>query len=179
MHLDLAGEAIPAQADGEEEKHMNVQSVMTRKVKFAGLDATAADIARIMADNNCGAIPIVDEAKRVVGIVTDRDICLAMANARRLPSEIPVDHVMTKTVAMCGPDEDLEAALQTMQNRRVRRLPVISDDGTLQGILSVDDVVLRVQAGKERAELAPDKTVKTLKAIFRRPIPKKPLLVAP
>jgi CBS domain-containing protein len=158
---------------------MNVLAVMTRKVKFSGLDATVADVARIMADNGCGAIPIVDDAKKVVGIVTDRDVCLAMANARRLPSEIPVDQVMTKAVAMCGPDDGLEAALQTMENRRVRRLPVVSGDGTLIGILSVDDVVLRVQSGRQKAELPPDETLKRLRAILRRPISQKTLVVAP
>ncbi len=161
---------------------MNVQDVMTRNVKFSRVEATLADAARIMAENNCGTVPIVDDTKRVIGIVTDRDICLAMANTSRLPSQIPVEHVMATTVYMCRPEDELETALQTMRDQRVRRLPVVGTDGTLRGILSVDDVVLRAQGHKrdeQGTELGPDKTVKTLKAIFKRPSLRKPLPAQP
>ncbi len=159
---------------------MDVQAVMTRSVRFTGLDATVADVARIMADNDCGAVPIVDDDRRVVGIVTDRDVCLAMANARRLPAEIPVDHVMSKTPRLCGPADDLMAALQTMQSERVRRLPVVDADGKLRGILSIDDVVLRVRsAGTRQApELPPDKLIPILQAIFKRSSARKRALAA-
>ncbi len=150
---------------------MNVQAVMNQKVKFTGLKATLTEAARIMANNDCGALPIVDDEKKVLGMVTDRDICLAMANANRLPSEIPVEQVMSKKVYACGPDEAIPAALQTMRNKKVRRLPVIDSDGKLVGILSMDDIVLHGEGSGQ--------TIKTLKAIYRRPGDKKELIARP
>ena len=87
---------------------MNVQAVMTRNVKFAGVNATLADVARVMAQNNVGIVPIVDNEKRVLGMVTDRDICLAMANATRLANQMLVEKIMSRRVFSCGPDEDLD-----------------------------------------------------------------------
>jgi len=180
MQLDL-GTSVPpgANFDSRRQVTMNVEAVMTRNVKFAGSNATLADAARVMAESNCGAVPIIDNEKRVVGMITDRDICLAMATATRLASQIPVEKVMAKRVFSCGPEDDLETALQTMQSRKVRRLPVIGDDGKLQGILSMDDVVVHAEvgAGKRAPEIGYGRTVETLKAIYRRGIQARPLPV--
>src|SRR5512132_4265036 len=110
---------------------MNVQAVMTRNVKFAGSNATLADAARVMAENNVGIVPIVDTDKKVLGMITDRDICLAMATATRLPSQISVEKAMSRRVFACSADDDLDSALRTMQNKKVRRLPVLDGDGKL------------------------------------------------
>lgn len=150
---------------------MNVRAVMNSRVKSCGLNATLAEAARVMADNDCGALPIVNEDKKVLGMITDRDICLAMANASRLPSEIPVGHVMSTKVYACGPDEPVASALRTMQTRKVRRLPVTDGDGKLIGILSMDDIVLLGEGYGD--------TIKTLKAIYKRPGAGKPLVVRP
>ncbi|HKA36084.1 MAG TPA: CBS domain-containing protein [Thermoanaerobaculia bacterium] len=151
---------------------MNVQTVMTRNVKFAGINATLADAARVMAENNVGAVPIVDPEKRVLGMITDRDICLAMAHATRLPAQIAVDKIMTRRVFSCSPEDDLESALLTMQFRKVRRLPVVDAQGRLQGILSMDDVVSvsGMKVGAKMGELAYGPTVETLKAIYSRAV---------
>jgi CBS domain-containing protein len=157
---------------------MNVQAVMTRNVKFSGVKATLADAARVMAENNCGSVPIIDSDKKVVGMITDRDICLAMATATRPAFEIPVERVMSRRVFTCKPEDDLLTALGTMQARKVRRLPVVDEEGTLQGILSMDDVVVRTPSGGARIpDLADRKTVEALKAIYSRAVPPRPLLV--
>lgn len=148
---------------------MDVRAVMNPRVKFCGLKTTLAEAARIMGDNDCGALPVVDDEKKVLGMITDRDICLAMASANRFPSEIPVEQVMSKQVYACGPDEKVGAALQTMQNRKVRRLPVTDGDSKLVGILSMDDIVLRGEGY--------GRTIKTLQAIYKRPGPGKQLVV--
>jgi CBS domain-containing protein len=154
---------------------------MTRNVKFAGCNATLADVARVMAQNNVGIVPIVDYEKKVLGMITDRDICLAMATATRLASQMSVEKIMSRRVFSCGPDEDLDSALRTMQNRKVRRLPVVDEEGRLQGILSMDDVVVHaeVKAGAKAPELGYGRTVETLKAIYSRAVQPKPLVVSP
>ena len=160
---------------------MNVESVMTRNVKFVGANATLADAARVMAESNVGAVPIVDPEKRVLGMITDRDICLAMAHATRLPSQIAVEKTMARRVFSCAPEDDLESALQTMQLRKVRRLPVLDSQGRLQGILSMDDVVTvsGMKLGGRLSELAYGPTVETLKAIYSRAVHARSLTATP
>jgi CBS domain-containing protein len=147
---------------------MNVQTLMNPRVKFAGTDASVADVVLIMEKHDCGAVPILNAASKLVGIVTDRDICVALG-FRPLPAAgIPITDVMSKKVYACAPEEDVSAALQTMRSRKVRRLPVIDANGRLVGILSMDDIVLH-------AEDNFGETVKTLKAIYKRPVPRKEL----
>ena len=160
---------------------MNVEAVMTRNVKFVGSNATLADVARVMAQSNVGIVPVVDGEKRVLGMITDRDICLAMANATRVPSQMFVEKVMSRRVFSCAPEEDLDSALETMQSRKVRRLPVVDRAGRLQGILSMDDVVVaaEVKTGARTPDVGYGRTVETLKAICSRSVHAKPLVAAP
>lgn len=159
---------------------MKVRNVMKKDVKFCPPEATVAEVAKVMAINDCGIVPIVDAQNRVVGVITDRDICLEVATKDRLPSRVPVREIMKKKVFGCGPDEDIHAALTLMQNRRVRRLPVLDENGKLCGILSFDDVVLRAErlAGPEVPELSETDTVETLKAITRKPARPRPIVQA-
>jgi len=154
--------------------------VMTRNVKFVGSNSTLTDAARVMAQSNVGILPVVDVEKRVLGMITDRDICLAMANATRLPTQMYVEKVMSRRVFSCGPDEDLDSALRTMQGHKVRRLPVVDGEGRLQGILSMDDVVVvaEVTSGARRPDLDYGRTVETLKAICSRAVRARPLSAA-
>lgn len=162
---------------------MKVQALMNPDVKYAGTDASVADVIAIMKKNDCGVIPIVNAANKVVGMITDRDICLALG-PRPLPAaEIPVTEVMSRRVYACGPSEEIPAALRTMKNKRVRRLPVI-DNGRLVGILSMDDVVRHAEARKAdtletESELGYGQTVDALKAIYERPDAKKELIARP
>jgi CBS domain-containing protein len=150
---------------------MNVQAVMNRNVKYAPTDASVADVARIMEKNECGAVPVVNALDKVVGMITDRDICLALGRRALPASDIPATEVMSKKVYACGPQEEIPAALQTMRNKKVRRLPVIDGDGKLVGILSMDDIVLNGEGYGQ--------TIRTLKAIYRRPGDKKELIARP
>jgi CBS domain-containing protein len=156
---------------------MNVRALMNSNVKYAGTDASVADVITIMEKNDCGAVPIVDGQMKVVGIVTDRDICLALGRRPLLVATIRVTEVMSRKVYACGPDEEVPEALQTMKNKKVRRLPVIDNEGQLVGILSMDDVVLHAEAVKiEQTELGYGEAVDTLKAIYKRPGAEKELI---
>lgn len=180
MQLDLAGAGgrKNAYAGGAD---MNVRALMNPNVKCAGTDASVADVILIMEKHDCGTVPIVNAQNKVVGMITDRDICLALG-PRPLPAAgIAVTEVMSKKVYACSPDEEIPEALQTMRNKKVRRLPVIDDKGGLVGILSMDDVVLHAEAGKaeKKSELGYGQTVKTLKAIYKRPGVKRELIAHP
>ena len=163
---------------------MNVQALMNSNVKYAGTDASVADVITVMEKNDCGAVPIINAQNKVVGMITDRDICLALGRRPLPAAEIPVAEVMSRRVYACGPDEEVLAALQTMENKKVRRLPVIDGNGQLVGILSMDDIVLHAESGRaEKVEQTPEpsygQTVDTLKAIYKRPGAKKELIARP
>src|SRR5512146_1510339 len=122
------------------EAQMNVEAIMTPSPFFATRDATVSEVAKIMAEKEVGVVPIVDEDHRALGIVTDRDVCKAIATTNCAACEIPALNLASKPAITCGPDEELESALKTMRHHHIRRLPVVDTEGKLQGILSIDDV---------------------------------------
>ena len=146
---------------------MKVKDVMTRNVKSCRPESTIDQAAIQMWDYDCGVMPVVDGESRVMGMITDRDIAIAASTRGRLTTQINVGEVMSGNVYACSEDEDIKSALHTMRRERVRRLPVISYDGKLAGILSLNDIVMR--AGEARTGWAPEvsqeEVVSTLKAI--------------
>ncbi len=103
---------------------MRVGEVACRPVASCTEETSLSSAARLMGENDCGALPVL-RAGRIVAIVTDRDICLAVGKKRRSPGEIPVKEVMTTDVAACETTDEVSAALATMARRQVRRLPVL------------------------------------------------------
>jgi signal-transduction protein with cAMP-binding, CBS, and nucleotidyltransferase domain len=85
-----------------------------------------------------------------VGLITDRDICMAGVMTGRQLAHIAVEEVTSGKVFTCKPDEDVRAAMKTMQDNKVRRLPVVTADGALEGILSMNDIVLRADEPKDK-----------------------------
>lgn len=122
---------------------MRVEEIMTKDVCSCSPGMNAATAAEIMWTRNCGSLPIVEDGGRVVGIVTDRDLFLALGTSNRKPSELPVGEIMRKDLALCNPGNDVRTALKTMAQRQLRRLPVVDEAGALKGILSLGDIALR------------------------------------
>jgi CBS domain-containing protein len=128
-------------------KHMNhsvglltsVRTLMSSHVKACGPDDTLNEAAQLMWNSDCGAIPVVADAK-VVGMITDRDVCMATFTQGRAPSELQVKSAMSKELFSCAPDESVGSILSIMADRRVRRVPVLSQDATLLGIISLADI---------------------------------------
>lgn len=120
---------------------MKVRDMMTKEVYGCWPDSSLAAAAQIMWDKDCGALPVLVDDDIVVGMITDRDISIAIAMTPRGPSEITVGEVMSKPVCACGPEDHIKEALNWMANAQVRRLPVIDQRGALQGILSISDVM--------------------------------------
>ena len=150
---------------------MQVKACMTHDAKFAMPETSLKEAARIMDAGNFGAVPVVSRRGEVVGILTDRDICLAIARSERSASEIPVGEIMTRKVFTCEAEESIDDAMRTMRHHRVRRLPVVTEEGRLAGILSMDDVVLHSDAGAGwiSAGIGYGETVGTLKSIYQHP----------
>ncbi len=125
---------------------MKILDIMTAEVRTCGLETSLTEVARLMRAANCGAIPVVDADGSIAGVVTDRDISMAIVNSSRKPINIAAREIMSPHVHACAPGDDVRSALQTMKDARVRRLPVIGPGDRLAGIVSMDDIILRALA---------------------------------
>ena len=150
---------------------MKVKDVMTPDARAIWPTVSLADAAKQMWESDCGVLPIVKDGRKVVGMITDRDICMATAMRDLNPSNISVEEVMNATVYGVAPDEEVEQALQTMREHKIRRLPVVNLEGDLEGILSMNDIVLKAKTrnGKKPAIDYAD-VVKTYQAICEHPV---------
>ena len=122
---------------------MQVQEIMTKDVCSCSPAMNAATAAELMWTRNFGSIPIVEDGGHVVGIVTDRDLFLALGTGNRKPADLSVGEIMNKDLALCNPGNDVRNALRTMAQRQLRRLPVVDESGTLIGMLSLGDIAVR------------------------------------
>ncbi|HAF14476.1 MAG TPA: CBS domain-containing protein [Blastocatellia bacterium] len=146
---------------------MKVKEIMTKNAKACTPISNLAEAAGLMWENDCGILPVVAHGGRVVGLITDRDVCMAAALQHRDLENIAVAEVTSGKVVSCHPDDDVRTALKTMQENKVRRLPVVADDGTLAGILSMNDIVVNAKeiADKQDANVSYADVVQTYKAI--------------
>ena len=121
---------------------MKVREIMAKTPASCNLDTNLSAAVEILWKRNCGILPVLNSDQKVVGVITDRDICIALGTRNRLPSEVTVAEVASGNVFACREDDEIHTALATMAQGKVRRLPVISAEGTLRGMLSIDDIVL-------------------------------------
>ena len=152
---------------------MKVKEIMTGSPKACTLTDNLAQVARLMWEADCGIVPVVAEGGRVVGLITDRDICMASMTKGRNVSNIVVEDVVSGKVFNCKPNDDIHIALETMRENKVRRLPVIAADGTLLGMLSMNDVMLRAEdtRDKKAPEVSYGDVVNTYKSICQHRLP--------
>lgn len=159
---------------------MKVRDVMTRETAFCGLDTSLAAAVGIMQKFNCGFLPVVGEGGNVIGVITDRDICIALGKRDQKPSEVLVRDVMLPkdrtfpALYVCTPDDHVNCVLKTMRAQKIRRLPVVDREGALQGILSIDDVIVRACEHAGQEGISCKDVVESLKAI-RRPVQRWPV----
>ena len=143
---------------------MKVEEVMTRNVQSCYPETNLAEAAMQMWSGDFGVLPVVDSGK-VVGIITDRDICMAAATKHRDAGKIRVKEVTSGKVYSCSPETEIHEALKIMREKQVRRLPIISaETGKLAGILSMNDVALKEQGGA-KAELSAEDVEITMRGI--------------
>jgi CBS domain-containing protein len=143
---------------------MTAKDLMTANVKSCGPDADLASVAKIMWDRDCGTVPVVNEERNVIGMITDRDICIAAATRSTAPANIPVREVMSRPVHKCFSEDGVSTVLRTMKERRVRRLPVLDRQERLVGIVSMNDLVARADR-HSGANVPGEEFLATLKSI--------------
>lgn len=143
---------------------MIVRDFMTTGVKSCTAETDLGAVATMMWDGDCGVIPVINDEQNVIGMITDRDICVAAATRGLSPADIRVRDVMSGGVYACAPDDDVRAALKIMRVQRVRRLPVIDRDDRLAGIVSLNDLVTGA-ACRKGADVPGEEFLETLKAI--------------
>ncbi len=119
---------------------MKVEQIMNREVKTCGPHDSLNTAAQIMWETPCGAVPVVDDQGRPVGFLTDRDLCMAAYTQGRPLAELLVEGAMARKLACCNADDDLDSATQLMRQRRTRRVRVVDRNGSLVGLLTLDDL---------------------------------------
>jgi CBS domain-containing protein len=124
---------------------MNIATLMQRNVKCCRVEDTADTAAQLMWDFDIGALPVVDSQARVVGMITDRDICMAAYTQGRRLGELSVESAMARKVIAGHPHDDVVTARVLMADNQIRRLPVIDGDGRLAGIITIDDLAHGVE----------------------------------
>ena len=123
---------------------MKVSEAMTRDVMLIHADQSIEEAAALMEDCDIGSLPIAD-SERLVGMITDRDIAVR-AVAKGLPPDTPVSQVMSKEVLYCFEDDDVKNVAKNMSDIQVRRLPVVTREKKLVGILSLGDLARKSEA---------------------------------
>jgi CBS domain-containing protein len=154
---------------------MYVQDLMTRQAHACRPEDSLERAAQLMWDYDCGCLPVCtgsdDGGRRTVGVITDRDICMNALFLRKPLRELRVSEAMSGDVLTCRASDPLAEAERTMQQRRVRRLPVLDDSGSLVGMISLADLAL--EAARERRRVSREVTEKdvgdTLAAICQSP----------
>lgn len=154
---------------------MRVRDVMVRNVKFCSPEANLAAVTEKFWKDGCGTLPVVENG-RVLGIITDRDICIALGTRNQKAADVLVKDVALPKLFYCSPEDDIHAALKIMSAQKVRRLPVIDNKSALQGILCLDDIVLFAE--EKAADLTYFDVVETMKSICEHGEMLKTLAVA-
>jgi CBS domain-containing protein len=148
---------------------MKVSDLMTKDVKACSQDDSLNRAAQLMWENDCGAVPVVSADLKVIGMLTDRDICMAAYTQGVALIDASVSSVMSRDVCVCDSDDNISTAAERMRERQIRRLPVIDAEQRLIGILSVSDIARetdRLRASKSRKRPLKDgELIETLSAI--------------
>ncbi len=135
---------------------MKVRDVMTSQVAHCRPEDDDLTAARLMWENDCGIVPVVDASERVVGVVTDRDLCMAAYTRGSALDAMRVGDAMSQSVHSCRGDDSVEDALAAMRDAQVRRLPVLDGEDRIIGMLSLNDIVLgmaELEPGRKRTAL--------------------------
>ena len=135
---------------------MKNSDIMTKDLVYSLPSDMVSDVAKLMKDEDIGPVLIVDDSndgKRLVGIVTDRDLAIKVVGEGRDPNSTRVEDVMTGSLVTCRADDDVENAMRAMAQNQLRRIPVVDDSGQLVGIISQADVATRLNEPQSTAEV--------------------------
>jgi CBS domain-containing protein len=148
---------------------MKVEQLMARPVQSCGPNDSLAHAAQLMWDHDCGCLPVCvsNGHSQVVGVITDRDICMCALFQGRTLNDIRVSEAMSRSVYMCHPEDSLADVETSMREARIRRLPVVDAQGQLVGMISLADLAheAKVESRSSRKEITETEVGDTLAVI--------------
>lgn len=152
---------------------IHVEDIMSKQVFTVHPDDPVSTAAQLMWDHDCGCVPVVDARSHVVGIMTDRDICMAAFTQGKCLHEITVSSACATLVYTCHDSEPLSHAESLMVRAQVRRLPVVDSEGALVGMLSLSDLArhMALRSVSASNSVAPLQAATVLEAVSRPRLP--------
>jgi CBS domain-containing protein len=132
---------------------MKVSVLMTKKVKTVQPDASISTIAKLMRDEDIGAVPVANKDK-LIGMVTDRDIVIRALASSQDPGSVTAQSIMSARVMYCFSDQDVEEVLSNMGDQQIRRLAVVDRDKRLVGVVSLGDLSGHASAARAANSLS-------------------------
>jgi CBS domain-containing protein len=151
---------------------MKIEEIMQRKVRVCRQDDNLNTAAKAMWDNDCGCLPVITNNGNgaVVGMLSDRDICMAAYTQGKPLIEIPVTVAMAHSVLSCKPSDDLALAEAMIREARIHRIPVVDDKGAVVGIVSLSDIARHsLSIGDAKVALGTQAEVTRTLAAIREP----------
>lgn len=126
----------------EQNRSERVRDIMTRDPQCVTTSQKLGDVARVMRDEDCGAVPVVagEGDRKIIGMVTDRDIVIRVVAEGKNPTDTPVEIAMTKEVYSVKEDDSVDKVFRVMSDKQVRRVPVVDDRGMIVGIVAQADI---------------------------------------
>lgn len=134
---------------------MQVREIMTPNPACCTPRTSLRDAAKMMADRDCGELPIIDDQGKLVGVVTDRDICCRGVAQGLNPEQMDVREVMSSPVAALHPEDSVEDCCKLMDEHQIRRVPIVDEDGKCCGIVAQADIAREV-GGSEVGNIVRD-----------------------
>lgn len=122
---------------------MTVRDVMATELTACHLDTNLATASALLWENDCHALTVLTGSGELAGVLTDRDICIALGTRNARASELMAGQVVNSLTVVCFATDDVNEALQKMREAKIRWLPVVNEARMLEGIVSMDDIVLR------------------------------------
>jgi CBS domain-containing protein len=146
---------------------MKIVDVMTKAVRHCAPETNLAAVIEIMGNEDCGEILVVEDG-RVLGVVRDRDICIALGARNSAARDVVVRDVRITVIQTCQPADDVEVAMDFMRTTRTRLVPVVDGRGLLQGSVTLSDLIHRIE--REPGTTKWEKLLETLTVISKYPV---------
>jgi CBS domain-containing protein len=144
----------------------NCQEIMTQNPVCCLADDTVYSIAQQMQSADIGALPVVENhnTKKLIGIVTDRDLAIRVVGTSQDVTYTRVAAVMTSTPVICHPDDNLDTVLMLMANHQIRRIPVVDDNGQVVGIIAQADIAIHLDNNNKVGQVVGEISQPTLES---------------
>lgn len=133
----------------------SVQEIMSKNIIWSTPETSLTEVARLMVDGDCGEIPLVEDSenKKIVGVITDRDIVCRSLGVGKNPMELTAKDCMTSDVVTGSPEMSLKDCIELMEQNQIRRLPIVDENDFFCGMISLADLARNLEDESEGIEL--------------------------